>query len=320
VWYVRIGKGKRTRIRASFGTPEFDAEYQAAINGSRFLATPKNVVGSLAWAIEFYKQSSAWITLSDATRRQRVNIFKHVIETAGDKDLGKITNKVIIDGRERRAKTPFAARNFIETMRGLFIWAKERGLVKINPCEDVKVTRPKTDGFPPWTEDEIALAQEAWPRGTLERVALDTLYYTGLRRGDAVIIGRQHVKNGVARLKTEKTGEEVFIPIDAELAKTWDAGPCGDLTFICGERGHPRVKESFGTWFGNACRAIGIKKSAHGLRKAGAERDAHRGFTESELDAKYGWRGGQMAAKYTRKMNRERLAIGAADRARRNGG
>ena len=29
VWYVRIGKGPRTRIRAEFGTPEFGAEYKA---------------------------------------------------------------------------------------------------------------------------------------------------------------------------------------------------------------------------------------------------------------------------------------------------
>ena len=25
VWYVRMGKGRRTRIRATFGTPDFDA-------------------------------------------------------------------------------------------------------------------------------------------------------------------------------------------------------------------------------------------------------------------------------------------------------
>jgi hypothetical protein len=28
VWYVRVGKGPRTRIKAAFGTPEFDAEYR----------------------------------------------------------------------------------------------------------------------------------------------------------------------------------------------------------------------------------------------------------------------------------------------------
>jgi hypothetical protein len=30
-WYVRIGHGPRTRIKERYGTPEFDAAYQAAI-------------------------------------------------------------------------------------------------------------------------------------------------------------------------------------------------------------------------------------------------------------------------------------------------
>ena len=34
VWYVRAAKGPRIRIRAEFGTPEFDVEYQAAFNGT----------------------------------------------------------------------------------------------------------------------------------------------------------------------------------------------------------------------------------------------------------------------------------------------
>ena len=34
---------------------------------------------------------------------------------------------------------------------------------------------------------------------------LDVLLFTGLRRGDAVILGRQHVRDGVATLRTEKS-------------------------------------------------------------------------------------------------------------------
>jgi hypothetical protein len=33
VWYVRIDHGPRIRIHAAFGTPEFQAEYQAALAG-----------------------------------------------------------------------------------------------------------------------------------------------------------------------------------------------------------------------------------------------------------------------------------------------
>jgi hypothetical protein len=54
VWYVRLAKGPRVRIRSAFGTSEFDAEYQAATSGLPARQTPKDKrtsVGSLAWLV-----------------------------------------------------------------------------------------------------------------------------------------------------------------------------------------------------------------------------------------------------------------------------
>jgi hypothetical protein len=72
--------------------------------------------------------------------------------------------------------------------------------------------------------------------GIRQRVWLDILHHTGLRRGNAVVIGRQHVRNGIAALQTKKSGETVTVtvPILPILARTLAAGPCGDLAFICG--------------------------------------------------------------------------------------
>lgn len=60
----------------------------------------------------------------------------------------------------------------------------------------------------------------------------DIFVDTGLRIGDAYELGRQHVKNGVISIDTEKTGTRVTIPLLAPLAATLKAGPTGDLTFI----------------------------------------------------------------------------------------
>jgi integrase len=57
-----------------------------------------------------------------------------------------------------------------------------------------------------------------------------------------------------------------------------------------------------------ACRAAGINKSAHGIRKAAATRAANNGATVATLEAIFGWEGGQMAALYTRAADRRRLA------------
>jgi integrase len=49
------------------------------------------------------------------------------------------------------------------------------------------------------------------------RLALAILLYTGLRRGDAARLGRQHVRDGVIMLRTQKTGTQVEIPICQRL-------------------------------------------------------------------------------------------------------
>jgi integrase len=156
----------------------------------------------------------------------------------------------------------------------------------------------------------MAAYEGRWPIGTRQRVWLDVVAYTGLRRGDLVRIGRQHVRNGVATLKTEKGGftTTVTLPILPVLATTLAAGPCGDLTFIVGERGEPLTKESFGNAFRDACRAAGVPGSLHGVRKIAATRAAENGATVPQLEAIFGWHGGAMAALYTREANRVRLA------------
>jgi integrase len=317
VWYVRIGQGPRKRLRAAYGTPEFLAEYQAALSGDSPAPRKRAPSGTLEWAVMLYKQSTAWNGLSPATRRQRDNIFKRIVRENGDVGIGHIEKDDIIAGRERRAATPAAARNYIESLRGLFGWAYETGLVRNNPCEGVKSRRIKSEGFPIWTEEEVARFQAHWPVGTRPRVAFDLLLYTGLRRGDAARLGRPHVRDGVARIQTEKTGTWVAIRLEAELLATLQAGPCGELTFICGEGGRPLTKESFGNYFREWCREAGLSKSAHGLRKMAATRAAERGYSNFEMDATFGWQGGGMADLYTRKINREKLSLNAAERVRR---
>ena len=151
-----------------------------------------------------------------------------------------------------------------------------------------------------------------WPMGTRQRLAYDLLPYTGLRRGDAVRVGRQHVRDGVITIRTEKTGEVVSVPILLPLSTSIAATETGDLTFLVTEAGQPWVKESFGNWFREASRVAGCAGSAHGLRKAGARRAAERGATERQLMAIFGWSSAKMAQHYTRAADRARLAHAAA--------
>ena len=83
--------------------------------------------------------------------------------------------------------------------------------------------------------------------------------------------------------------------------------------YICGDKGKPLTKESFGTMFKTACvEARVFGKSAHGLRKIGATRAANNGATVNQLEALFGWSGGGMASLYTRGADRARLGLQAA--------
>ena len=282
-WFARVGVtscGPRVQLKAAYGTDEFWHEYQTALASvPQRRKAPHE--GSLAWLLERYRETTAWSCLSEATRRNRENHFKHVLETAGTQPFARITTATMMAARDRRAHTPAQSRNFLDAMRGLFKWAVKARLAKIDPTIGVdNLPRPKGDGFAPWSEDDIAAYERRWPIGTRQRVWLDVLIYTGLRRGDAVRFGRPHVRNGVGTIKTEKTGTEVTLPILPVLAKTLEVGPCGDLTFIAGESGRPLTKESFGNLFRDACRDAGLSnRSAHGLRKAAATRAANAGAT-----------------------------------------
>ena len=310
VWYFRVKDGPRLRLPDDYGSDEFLAAYRMALSGDAPQAKSKDDPRSLNWLLRQYRESSAYQTLAAATRRQRDNIFKHVTDASGTAPYRAITRAHIISGRERRSKTPSQAVNFLKAMRGLFRWALDAQHVDADPTESVAFPKmKKTDGFAAWTDADVDCYYDRWPLGTKERVWIDVLLYTGLRRGDAVALGRQHVKDGVASTRTEKTGTEVIIPILDVLRRTLDAGPTGDMHFIIGSNGAPLTKESFGNVFRKACNSAGVKKSAHGIRKIAAVRAAEAGATVAELEAMFGWSGGGMASLYTRSADRRRLAL-----------
>lgn len=315
-WYVRKGDGPRTRIRGAYGSDAFMAEYHAAVAG----APPKKVgkrdvgEGSLTQFLAQYRESNDWAKLSPVTRKTRGNIFLDFEKKSGDLPYDAIDKDVIAEGLTARRAKPAMANAFLKAVRGLFKWAVGAGKVTDNPTLTASAPTPRTDGWHSWTDEEVARYEARWPIGTRQRLAFDVLLYTGLRRGDALLLGRQHVKNGVFRIKAEKNGVEIIAPILAPLARSIAASPTGDLAFIVSERGRPMTKNGFSNWFSRACDAASVPGSAHGLRKAGAARAAENGATNEQLKAIFGWTDDAMPSLYTRKASRSKLAAAAMEK------
>lgn len=311
VWYFRKGKTERVRIRGDFGSAEFIQAYHDALNGDAKKQSSKNTpnYGTLSWLIAQYRQSQEWLRFSQATKKQRENIFLAVIQTAGAERYADITKKTIKSAYDRRSDKPFAAANFMKSMRGLFNWAHENDYMDVNPTQGIKVVVPKTDGFLIWSEEEVRRFETFWSEGTRERLALNIFLYTGFRRGDAALLSARNIINDTIQIKTGKGGRDIAIPLLAPLKEAISSLDPSRVAFIVDERtGKPMTKESVGNWFGDACRKAGVNKSAHGLRKVGATRAAEAGATMSQLMAIFGWSNPKTAMIYIEKANRKKMA------------
>jgi integrase len=318
-WVVRVGHGPRIPIEGEYGSPEFRANYQAAIAG-KIKAPQKSIVDerSLRWLIDRWRGSSAWAETRPATQQKRAALFKQVLEKSGDAPYKKITRAHIIAGREKRAKTPAQANNFLAVMRALFKWAVKNDFADSDPTAEVEdLMRPNAGrGIPIWTETDIARFRERWPLGTRERLAFEIMATTGLRRGDAAQLGRQHIGEvdgvSVLSLRTEKNGRKVVREIMPELQEAINACPSKGLALVAREDGSALTKNGFGDWFRGACREAGVNKSPHGLRKHDATTLAHSGVSEAKLEGALGWAPGSgMARIYTRERDDELLAARA---------
>ena len=97
-----------------------------------------------------------------------------------------------------------------------------------NPAREVRRVSYASDGFHTWTVDEVRQFEARHPIGTKARLALALLLYLGVRRGDLVTLGRQHVKDGWLRMVPRKTRHKTAGSIrETDLASA-GRRPCAD--------------------------------------------------------------------------------------------
>ena len=85
VWYCRRG-GRRIRLRAEYGTPEFEAEFRAAVDALTSPAKPaSDPPGSVAWLIARYRETTVWGDLSSKNSNGAAGAA--VIETSPNNDV-----------------------------------------------------------------------------------------------------------------------------------------------------------------------------------------------------------------------------------------
>lgn len=327
VYFRRKGQ-KKVRLVATAGTPEFEEEYQRALNGTSVPTQPKKhfpaAANSLRWLVTKYYDAPPFKTLDPDTRRVRSRILDALCERHGHKLFAGMQPRDVAKIRDEKQETPEAANARVKALRQLFKWAcaPEYGYAHLNPARDVPYLKPNNpDGHHTWTVEEIKKYQDRHAIGTKARLALDLFLYTGVRISDVIKLGRHLEKRGpqgdnrrwLAFTETKngkKKPKHREIPILPKLQATFEASGVGSFQYLITEWSKPyATAKSFGNRFKSWCVMAGLPHcSAHGLRKGGAVIAAENGATNDDMKAIFGWETSKQVDLYTKKAERKRIA------------
>ena len=287
------------------GSTEFRATYEEALEGAR-IAAPRAKGGTVAFLIEAYLASSAFQNLAVRTRadkRWRLDWMKEAIGRARYAQLEPRHVEALMS----KKGGPAAANRLKKDMSQLFRFAAKRfGYKGVNPAALADSHKERSEGFHTWTDEEIEVFRAKFLIGTKARLALELFLGTGAARQDAASLTRANILGDRLFYRRGKTGQEVDLPIMAELARELALIPRTQMVLLAhGQEAKSYSATPLGNWFRDRCREAGLPLcTSHGLRKAGARRLAEAGATEWEVMAFLAHRTAKEASRYTAAANR----------------
>lgn len=323
-YYFRRRGQRKIRLHGKPHSAEFTKAYSAALAGQliarQLMSGP--ATGSLRWLCTKFFASAEFKRLDVKTRGHRRGALETVCRQplsstdaalVGSLGFSTMPPLIVRVLRDRRADQPHGANSWLIALTGLFKWACEAGLANANPAKDIPRFKTSSQGHHTWSVEEVHQFENAHPIGSMPRLALALLLYTGQRRSDVVLFGRQHIRNGQMQFTQQKNRNRkpvtLTIPVLLQLQAIIDASDCKHLTFLISSHGKPFTNDGFSHRFRTWCDRAGLPQcTAHGLRKAGAVLAAHNGATTHQLMAIFGWRNINQAEVYTRAASQQKMA------------
>ena len=254
--YFRRQGLTKLRLPGPLGSEQFWVVYREALAGkvpSCSAPWKKPSEDSFRWLCELYYGSAEFKLLASRTKIVRRRVLDLFCEKYGGNPCVSLEPKHIRSFRDALADRPEAANQLVKFIRQVLAVAVENDLIKRNVAKDVPYIRTGSMGFHAWTIDEVHKFESVHPIGTMARLALAMLLYTGQRRGDVVGFGLQHVREGQLYFTQGKGSTRrpvtLTIPILPELQQVIDATKTGQMVFLASQLGRPFTSNGFGNRF-----------------------------------------------------------------------
>lgn len=314
-------------FHAKLGTDEFRAEY-AAFEESQIGQRPRESKwpeGTVGDVVTRYLSVPARLGPSKTTQAKVRRIIDGFREEHGTRymvdwrfdHIDKViaAKRVKVTGGKRPVGGTEAARKLRKELMRLFDYAIKLRIRTDNPVRQSETVRvaagERSKGYHTWTEAEIAQYRAKHPLGTNARLAMELLLWTGQRRGDAIKLGPDDIRDGKIDVAISKTGKALRLTIAPQLQAAVDAIALGPNSkrFLINGHGKPYTNAGFGNKMNDWCKEAGLRNcTAHGLRKAMMRRMAERGMANRTLKSVSGHTRDEEVSIYTEGADQAQLA------------
>ena len=288
--------------------PRFGDVYSAhkAARSRKEMATKTLTVSDLA---DLYERSPHFRSRAQGTQRiYRIylNQLKKALPTA---PAQLVERSDVVNLIDRRADQPGAANSLLRTINAMYKWARKRGHVTNDPCDEIEEL--ETGEHDPWPRPILAAALAA--DDDTVRLATHLLYYTALRIGDVVSLRWSDVRDGIIYVtpqKTQRTRGAMMLPLHEDLARELARHERRGLTILAKENGRHFHQHTIRNRLKDFAAELGVKVVPHGLRKNAVNALLEAGCSVAETAAISG-QSLQMVEFYAKKRAQGELATAA---------
>lgn len=269
------------QIKAKLGTPEFVREYHEA---HASLRQPR--AGTFMTIISRFKCSPEFTGLAHSTRRSYLAYVKLIEDEFGDLPLAALTDRRVRgefkDWRDRFANTPRKADFAWTVLARILSFAKDRGIIAVNPCERGGRLYAGSRRDKIWSEKDIASLLSVSPKEI--QLALMLAIWTGQRQGDLLRLPWSAYDGNCIRLQQSKTGRRIVMPAGSPLKVLLDAAERRGPIILTNSLGRPWTADGFRSSWGKLSDRAGIRDlTFHDLRGTAVVRLAIAGATVPQI-------------------------------------
>jgi integrase len=319
-FYWQPGRGTKHAAKAlPLPSDPQDPAFWVALRAAQGASAPQVV--TFGDVIDLYMTSDAYTRKITAGTREQYRRQLLIAKAGfGERSAESIRPGLIRGVVEGLADTPGAANNFLGVMRALSRWGIASDHFPASIAAGVEPYEKK-GGHRPWTPAQLAAAEKHLT-GMVRRGFL-LMRYTGQRGSDVVRLGETFIDEGGFRLEQQKTGREIWCPIDDALAAeiaTWERRPG---PYLYHARGHYTRKVLDAHFAEQRDKIPGLKGcTLHGLRATRVVELRRAGLTTTQIQDQVGMSLG-MIERYCRFADKKasgKASVVSLRERRKNGG